>query len=324
MQGQDDRSFIKFAKDFLDKQSAMVFFLVYFIAAMLFVPRFSNGENLVNILVQSSELIILACGLTFIFVNGGIDFSMPAVIALASVIGAKVMLGVGNTALAILLGIAAMFAVALVIGVINGFSVTRLKMPSFIATMATQLIFAGIALTLTQSKTIGGIPKAFNDIAQEHFLGIQIPVYITVAIVVFLTYLMHFTVYGKQISAIGTNHKTSIISGLPVKRSIFSLFIISALCAAVASIIMTGRLGAGVPSLGKDMLMDIVAAVVIGGTNITGGRGRILGSVIGAILVIMLNNSLNLLGIDWFYITACKGTVILFVTLFAIRRERVS
>lgn len=308
--------------EFLGRQTAVIFFLAYLIGASLFVPRFANLENLINIVVQSSDLIILACGLTFVFLNGGIDFSVTAVIALDSVIGAKIMTGSLEPAVSIPLGILAMLGVALVIGAFNGFAVTRLKMPSFIATMASQLVFSGIALTMTQSKTIGGVPVAFNEIAQGRLLGVNTPVWITAAIVALLCYLLNSTVYGRQVVAVGTNHKTSIISGLPVKPIIFSLFIISSLCAAASCVIMTGRLGAGVPSLGKDMLMDVVAAVVIGGTSIAGGKGNIVGSMIGAVLVVMLNNSLNLLGIDWYYIMVCKGAVILVVTLFQVLRER--
>jgi ribose/xylose/arabinose/galactoside ABC-type transport system permease subunit len=307
---------------FKSQMSVMVFFIVYSVAAIILIPKFGNPENLSNILVQSTDLIILSCGLTFIFLNGGIDFSLTAVMALSSVIGAKVMTSVDGVYSGIILGILSMVLVALVVGTINGLSVAWLKMPSFIATMGTQLVFSGIALTMTQSNTIGGLHSEFNNIAQGKFLNIHIPVYIAIIIVGFFIYLLNFTLYGKQIVAIGTNHKTSIISGLPVKRRIFSLFIISALCAAIASVIMTARLGAGLPSLGKDMLLDVVAAIIIGGTSNAGGFGTIVGSVIGAIIVVMLNNSLNLLGVDWYYITACKGAVILAISLISILQRR--
>lgn len=311
-------------RELVDQQTCVLFFLAFFILSALFVPKFANVENLANIAVQSSELIIMACGLTFVFLNGGIDFSMTAVLALCSVIGAKIMTCLENETLGVILGLLAMLITALVIGCINGLSVTRLKMPSFIATMATQLVFAGVALTMTQSKTIGGVPQAFNQIAQGSFLGADIPVYITLVVVAVCLYLFHFSTYGKRVLAVGTNHKASAISGLNVKGTIFSLFVISSLCSVVSCIIMSARLGAGVPALGKDMLMDVVAAVVIGGTSVSGGKGSIIGSVIGAVLVVMLNNSLNLLGIDWYYIMACKGAVILLVTLLAVMREKAS
>lgn len=305
----------------LFKRTEILFFIVFFVASLLFVPKFNNPQNLYNILVQSTELIILTCGMTFVFINAGIDFSVTAVLPLASTLGAMIMKKMENSAISIPLAIVTMLLIGLAIGCINGFAVTRLKMPSFIATMATQLVFSGIALTITQSSSIGGIPTAFNNIAQSSFLGIKIPLYIAAAVALILWYVLNSTVYGREVVSVGTNQKTSLVSGLPVKRIIFSLFVISGLCSAIASIIMTARLGAGSPSLGKDYLMDVVAAIVIGGTSVSGGKGNITGGIFGSILVVMLGNSLNLLDFDWYYITACKGFVILAVALLEVLRR---
>jgi ribose transport system permease protein len=155
------------------------------------------------------------------------------------------------------------------------------------------------------------VPNAFNSIAQNKFLGIPIPSIITIAVAGSAIFLLEFTVYGRRVFAVGTNQKTAGISGIPIKRTIMSLFVISGMSAAVAGIIMTARLGAGIPSLGKDMLMDIIAAVVVGGTSVSGGEGGISGTVVGAILIVTLNNSLNLLGAEWYTINICKGLLIL-------------
>jgi ribose transport system permease protein len=309
-------------KNFFFNRTSMLFFIVYAIAAVIFVPKFANPENLMNILVQSSDLVILSCGMTFVFLNGSIDFSVVAVLALASVFGAKILTSGGSLAVNIVLAIIVMLGVGAVIGLINGFVVTRLKMPSFIATMSTQLIFSGVALTLTQSSTIGNVPKEFNAIAQSRFLGVPIPSIITVAVAGIAVFTLHYTVYGRKVFAVGTNQRTSNISGIPIKRTIMSLFVISGVSSAVACIIMTARLGAGIPSLGKDMLMDIVAAVVVGGTSVSGGEGGIAGTVLGAILIVALNNSLNLLGAEWYTINICKGILILTACLLSIVRSR--
>jgi ribose transport system permease protein len=322
MNNNKTKSFGKSFTSFCRRRPAIIFFIVYIISALLFVPKFANLENLGNILVQSSDLIILACGMTFVFLNGGIDFSVVSVLALTSVIGSLIMTSGGNIVIMIPVAIIAMFGVGILIGIINGISVTRLKMPSFIATMSSQLIFSGIALTITQSDTIGNVPREFNLIAQGTFKGMPIPNIITIVVVIIMAYLLHGTIFGRYIFSVGTNHKASNISGIPVKQVILRLFIISSVMATLASIIMTARLGAGIPSLGKDMLMDIVAAVVIGGTSVTGGEGNIFGTVVGAILVGVLNNSLNLLGADWFIINVCKGIMILFVALFDVIRNR--
>jgi ribose transport system permease protein len=302
-------------------RTSIIFFVVYTAAALIFVPKFANPENLVNILVQSSDLIILSCGMTFVFLNASIDFSVTAVLPLASVFGAKILTGGGSLAFNIAAAVAAMLATGVVIGVINGLAVTRLKMPSFIATMATQLIFAGIALTITQSSTIGNVPNEFNAIAQSKFLGVPIPSLITVVIVAAAVFILHFTVYGRKVFAVGTNQKASGVSGIPIKRTIMSLFVISGISASVACVIMTARLGAGIPSLGKDMLMDVVAAVVVGGTSVAGGEGGIMGTVVGAVLIVVLNNSLNLLGAEWYTINICKGVLILAACMMSSLRD---
>lgn len=305
---------------FTVERMSFVFFIVYFFVCFFFVDKFSNPTNLRNILVQSSDLIILACGMTFVFMNGGIDFSLTATVGLGSIIGARVLTLNGNPMLLSFLGVIVMLGIGAAIGAINGLTVTRLKMPSFIATMSTQLIFSGLALWYTQSATIGGLAKPFLFLGQGRFAGIPMPIIIMVIIVGVSYYILHRTVLGRYIFAVGTNHMTSRISGIPVKKTIFTLFVFSGLLAAVSSIVMTSRSGTGMPAMGKNMLMDIVGAVVIGGTAVTGGKGNMLGTVVGAVLIIVLNNSLNLLGVEWYIINSLKGAMIILVALLGIVR----
>lgn len=300
------------------ERMSMLFFVVYFLFSLLFVNKFANPVNLVNMLVQCADLIILACGMTFVFMNGGIDFSVTATLALGSIFGARVMTLGGDPLLMTVIGVTLMLGIGIGIGILNGLTVTRLRMPSFIATMATQLIFAGLALWYTQSATIGGLPKPFLLIGRGTLFGVQLPVFIMLAVVALSAFVLHRTVLGRYIFSVGTNHRTSLISGIPVKKTIFSLFLFSGGLAAISGIIMTSRSGAGMPALGKGMLMDIVGAVVIGGTSVMGGKGSILGTAVGAALIIVLNNSLNLLGIQWFVINALKGVMIVAVALLGV------
>ncbi len=297
---------------------SMLFFVVYFLFSLLFVDKFANPVNLGNILVQCTDLIILACGMTFVFMNGGIDFSVTATLGLGSILGARIMTLGGNPFVMSLLGVLLMLGIGLGIGTLNGLTVTRLRMPSFIATMATQLIFSGLALWYTQSASIGGLPRPFQWIGRGALLGIQMPVFIMFAVVGITAFVLHRTVLGRYIFSVGTNHRTSRISGIPVKRTIFTLFLFSGGLAAISGIIMTSRSGAGMPGMGRTMLMDVVGAVVIGGTAVTGGRGSILGTAVGAVLIVVLNNSLNLLGVEWFVINALKGVMIVAVALLGV------
>jgi len=303
----------------------MLFFLAFTVVSLLFVDKFANPVNLTNILIQSTYLVILACGMTFVFMNGGIDFSVTATLGLGSVLCAKVMTMDGDPLLLSSLGVLVMLGVGLTIGALNGLAIVHLRMPSFIATMATQLIFSGIALWYTQSATIGGLPEPFSQIGRGVVLGVPIPLIIATVVVLATAFVLHRTVLGRQIFSVGTNHRTSLISGIPVKRTIFTLFVFSGVLAAIAALIMTSRSGAGMPALGKNMLMDVVAAVVIGGTSVTGGHGSILGTATGALLIVVLNNSLNLLGIEWYVVNVLKGAMIVIVALLSIskaNRER--
>jgi len=195
-------------------------------------------------------------------------------------------------------------------------------MPSFIATMGTQLVFSGFALLITQSVTIGSLPNAFTKIAEGSIIYIPIPIILTIAVVGITYYLLHHTVFGRYVFAIGTNHKVSSISGIPVKKTIFILFLLSGLFAALGGIIMTSRVGAGMPALASAMLLDVVAAVIIGGTSIAGGAGSILGTLLGAVFIIALNNSLKLLGVEWYIINVCKGVLVLVVALLDVIQRR--
>jgi ribose/xylose/arabinose/galactoside ABC-type transport system permease subunit len=312
-------------RGFLRDKPIIVVFGLYVILSLLLVPRFSNGENLVNILVQSADLAIIACGMTFVIMNGGIDFSVVAVINLGSIVGATVMTRDGGllagSPFAWAAAIVVMLLIGLVIGAVNGVAVTVLKMPSFIATMGTQLVFSGLALVYTQSLTVGNLPPPFIAITQGSLLHVPIPILMTIIVVIVAAYLLHRTVFGRHVFAIGTNHKVSSISGIPVKKIVFTLFLISGLFAAVGGTIMTSRVGAGMPALAREMLLDIVAAVIIGGTSIAGGEGSILGTLIGAVFIIVLNNSLKLLGVQWYVINICKGVLVLLVAFLDVVRR---
>ena len=305
---------VKRVVDVLFERTVIVFFVVYILLALLLIPGFSKIANISAVLIQASFLSIISCGLTFVFMNGGIDFSIIGVMSLCSVIGATIMKS-GASSFFIVAAIIAMMGIGLVVGCFNGFSVTVLKMPSFIATMATQLILSGIAIWYTQSSTIGGLPKGFVGIGQGDVLGIPAPVIVAFVMAAIAGYVLHGTVFGRYVMAVGTNQRTSKISGIPVEKTIFSVFLISSLFASVASVMMTAKVASGIPSLGDGMIMDIVAAVVLGGTSVAGGKGTILGTVLGSLLVIMLNNSLNLLGIEWFVINICKGLMVLLVAV---------
>lgn len=307
---------------FFAKQSVWVLLVVYLIAAILFIPKFALPANLLNILIQSTDLIIISVGMVFVVMNGSIDFSVTSIIGLSSVVGALIMskdIGImGNSPFGWGVAVLVMLVIGIVIGCINGLAVIKLKMPSFIATMVTQLIFGGLALMITKSVTISGLPNEFLFIEQGQLFGIPFPIIITCVVLGISYYLLHMRVFGRHLFAIGTSHKTALISGVPVKKIIFITFVLCGGLAALGGIIMSSRIGSGMPSLGRPLFLDIIAAVIIGGTSITGGKGSIIGAAIGALFIVILNNSLSFLGVQWFEQNVYKGLLVLVVAILDI------
>lgn len=299
---------------------------IYFLTAALFlissltVPYFFRAPNLVNILYQASDLIIITCGLTFVLLNGGIDFSITAVLGLSSITGALLMnLNDGpfrDLPLNVPLTILIMIGIGLLIGALNGWAVTRLKMPSFIATISTNLIFSGLALAMANSRPVSNLPLEFKAIGSAKVFEIPVAIIIAIVIVFIFNFLLSRTLFGKRVFAIGTNMKASKVTGLPVKRNIFLLFLISSGIASLGAIVSTARIGVGMPALGAERFIDFVSAVVLGGTSVFGGVGSIVGTLFGALFVAILSNSLSMLGLQWYFIMVAKGVIILVIAAF--------
>lgn len=287
-----------------------------FLLAITFVPHFCTVYNLKNYLLQSADLLIISCGLTFVVLNGGIDFSVTSVLTLGSVLGAYIMALsplAGSPALSIPVAILAMMAVGLLVGLVNGLSVTRLRMPSFVATLATQLIVLGLAVQfaslVSDTASIAGLPEAFFVLGGEgrYFF---VPILIAFSVWLFSHWLLARTIFGKRVYAIGVNPKASFISGVPVKKTIVQLMIISGLFAGIASIVATARNQVGMPSLGDKMFLTTIASVIVGGTSTSGGFGGMGKTLLGVLFITLLNNAMNLLGVDWEVIMIVLGALI--------------
>ncbi|MBQ4062108.1 MAG: ABC transporter permease [Christensenellaceae bacterium] len=294
--------------------------LVLIIFAAIFVPHFFSATNLRNILGQLSDVLIISAGMMLVVLNGGIDFSMASVMGLGSVIGAMVMNQtdglLAGSPWATPVGILIMVAIGTCIGVINGCAVAYLKMPSFMATMATQLVVRGLTLYIVDSKAIGNLPSAFLFIGNGKFGFLPFSIILSIVVLAIIWILLNKSVYGKQIYAIGTNHKAAKISGIPIKKRVFSLFVLCGTLAGIGGLISTSRLGAAMPDLNQDRLMDFVTAVIIGGTSVFGGKGKLICTIIGGLFIVILNNTLGLLGLTWFTILMIKGIFLMGILIF--------
>ena len=291
--------------------------VLLFLTLIPFTPGLATVANLLNVLGYLLPLFIVAIGMTLVMITGGIDLSVTSIIALTSVVGAKLM-SENASALATPLGVGAMLALGAGLGAVNGAIVTLLRLPAFIVTLASMMFLSGFAVWLTQSKNIYGLPAAFLALGQ--WLPIALAITVTIAVIAHL--LLRRTVYGRWIYATGQNATAAHISGVPVRAMTFAAYAASGFCAALASVMLTGRLETGSPVLGREILLDIIGATVVGGTSLFGGKGKIAWTFFGVLFLTVLDNALNLLSLSQFSITMTKGAVILSAAVLDAMRRR--
>ncbi|MCL1830916.1 MAG: ABC transporter permease [Oscillospiraceae bacterium] len=304
---------LKFFKEY----PTLIGSIALMIYGLLFVRGFSSSYNFRTIAASLAPLAVLSCGVTLPVLNGGTDFSAASMVTLGSVLSAflvvKTPLGdtVGGTYLAIFI----ILMLGLFIGMFNGMAVIALKMPSFIATMAMQMILQGSAVlfayTHYEANSLNGLPKAFLALGGSSAYSILTPLIIMLAIILFTQWLLSRTIFGRQVYAVGTNQKASFISGIKIKRIIFILSAMSGIYAAISSILYTAKNEAGIPSLGDRLFIDVQASIVIGGTSVNGGNGGVHKTLIGVVFIVMMDNMLNLMNIPWYVITLVKGLIVL-------------
>lgn len=276
-------------------------------------PSFLEPLNILNLLRQVSINALIAFGMTFVILTGGIDLSVGSILALSSAFVANMMVAGFDPILAIIIGC----LLGGVMGMINGLMITKGKMAPFIATLATMTIFRGLTLVYTDGNPITGLGDSltFQLFGRGYLLGIPVPAITMVITFAILWVILHKASFGRKTYAIGGNEKASIVSGIKVSRVKIMIYSLAGMLAALAGAILTSRLNSAQPTAGTSYELDAIAAVVLGGTSLSGGRGRIVGTLIGALIIGTLNNGLNLLGVSSFYQMVVKGIVILIAVL---------
>ena len=254
---------------------------------------------LLNLLRQVSINALIAFGMTFVILTGGIDLSVGAILALSSALMAGMMVSGLDPVLAI--GFACLIGALL--GAVNGAFIAKAKMAPFIATLATMTVFRGLTLVYTNGNPITGLSDSFwfQVFGRGYLLGLPVPAITVIISFVILWCLLHKTPFGRKTYAIGGNEKAALISGINVDRMKILIYALNGLLAALAGAILASRLDSAQPTAGTSYELDAIAAVVLGGTSLSGGRGRIVGTLIGALIIGTLNNGLNLLGVSSFY-----------------------
>lgn len=273
-------------------------------------PVFATSTNLLNVALATSVTALLAVGQTFVIILAEIDLSVGSVLAFTAAVTA-IVLKHEPVAVAIIVGL----AVGAGIGLVNGLLVTKTRMPSFIVTLAMLSVMAGLALQITQGNPISVGSNAFQNIGQGHLFGVPIPVWIMAAAFVIFGLLLARTRFGRYIYATGDNPEAARLSGIPTDRVKIWAFVISGALAALAGFIITARLSTAEPTAGSGMELEAIAAVIIGGTSLLGGRGNMLGTVVGAFILGVIDNGMNLLNVSPFLQDVVKGIVILIAVL---------
>lgn len=307
-------------KDLLIKYKSLIGLLILVIIVSVLSPTFFTVSNLLNVFRQTSINAIIAAGMTFVILTGGIDLSVGSILAFSGAVAAS-MLASGSSVIVATI-------VAVVIGAVSGFAngivISKGKLQPFIATLATMTILRGLTLVFTDGKpvSIGASSNAisFGKIGGGQIAGIPTPAIIMVLAFALCFYILTQTKMGRYVYALGGNEEATKLSGLDTDKIKTYVYTISGILAAIAGVIVTARLYSAQPTAGSGYELDAIAAVVLGGTSLSGGQGTIIGTVIGALIIGILNNALNILDVSSYYQMIVKGIVILIAVLLDRKR----
>ena len=279
------------------------------LAAVLWAltPHFLTVPNLLNVAQQTSINAIIAVGMTFVIISGGIDLSVGSIVALSGVaLGAALQDGQAlPVALAIALG------AGVTCGLVNGAIVSWGGLPPFIVTLGMMSIARGAALLFTEGRPVSGFDPLFRSIATGHVGGVPAPIIVTIAVYLIAHVVLTRTTFGRYVYAIGGNEEATRLAGVPVRFHKTMIYAVSGLVSGIAAVILTARLNSAQPIAGMMYELDAIAATVIGGTSLVGGQGSLAGTLVGALIMGVLRNGLNLLGVSSFLQQIVIGAVII-------------
>lgn len=274
-------------------------------------PHFLTVSNLLNVAEQAAIIAIVAVGMTFVIITGGIDLSVGSVLAFAGVVMASVL----HADVPVPLALGAALGTGLFCGLLNGLLITVGRLPPFIATLGMMSVARGTALMFTEGRPVSGFSGAFRSLATGEVLRIPMPVIIMVAVYLVAHFVLTRTKLGRYTYAIGGNEEAALLSGVNVRAYKASVYGLSGMLSGLAAVLLTARLNSAQPIAGMMYELDAIAATVIGGTSLLGGEGTVLGTLIGALIMAVLRNGLNLLGVSSFIQQVVIGSVIIVAVL---------
>lgn len=303
------------SKEWLIEQKSLIALLFLVVVVSFLNPNFFTVDNLLNILRQTSVNAIIAVGMTLVILTAGIDLSVGSVLALCGAFAATLV----AMEVPVLVAVPTALLAGAALGAISGIIIAKGKVQAFIATLVTMTLLRGVTMVYTDGRPIS---TGFTDTADTfawfgtgYALDIPVPVWLMVVVFASAWYLLNHTRFGRYVYAVGGNESATRLSGINVDRVKIGVYAICGLLAALAGIIVTSRLSSAQPTAGMGYELDAIAAVVLGGTSLMGGKGRIMGTLIGALIIGFLNNALNLLDVSSYYQMIAKAVVILLAVL---------
>ena len=292
--------------------------IVLAIIFSLINPRFATLVNLANVLTQASHYIVIAVAMTFVITNAGIDLSVGSVLALVTVIGFAFIKNGMNPALAV----AIMFALGTVIGAFTGALIAIIKIPPFIATLGVMVSLRGLALLHSAGTMHFGLPESLTWLGQGKVVGVPVPVIMAFGVAVIGAWLFNHTKFGLYVRAIGGNREAARLAGVPVNLIEILVYALMGLATAIGGLIMITRIDSTQATIGTGIEIHIIAAVIIGGTSLFGGKGTIYGTVLGAVLLSIMTYALVIAGVDHFWQLVIMGIIVLLAVAINNLRER--
>lgn len=316
-------------KKIISKYGIYFVFIIMVIGMSVASPVFLTGRNLMNVIRQVSVIGLISLGVTLVIISKGIDLSSGSVLAVAAVVAASF----GQTAdwhakmfpslpeLPVIVPLLAALAIGLICGAINGTLIAKTGIPAFIATLGMMVSARGVALLYTDGRPVSSLTESFQYIGQGYILGIPVPVLIYLTMVFITWVLLNHTKFGKNIYAIGGNIHAAEVSGVNVQRNLIKIYAYAGLLAGLAGMVLAARVNTGQPGMGVSYELDAIAATTIGGTSHSGGIGTIGGAFVGALILGVLNNGLNLLGVSAYWQQIIKGCIIVGAVIIDMRKN---
>lgn len=295
----------------LTESNLIIILIAMILVLWLLNDKFLSFNNFTNLLRQTAIIGVLAVGMTFVIISGGIDLSVGSVLAFSSILGSQLMVAGFPVMIAIILAIIA----GSMIGALQGFIIHKGKVPAFIATLGGMTIVRGAVMLMCNAEKVLGLPDVIGEFAVQKYLGIPAMAYVWLFVVIIGWIVSKRMVFGRHIYAIGSNIEAARLSGIKIGINTCGIYAFCACTASIAGILMTARLGNGVPTAGQGYELDAIAAVVVGGGSLNGAIGSIPGTVLGTIIIAAIRNGGTLLGINPFILDILVGALIVVAVL---------